>query len=123
MKSTRQDVKEDRSDLQRAQEQRALQSSCTEGDSFAITSSVFPLTEGCFSDLGRTTGDGKIVYESALFLVASLSAFTTTSSETLVRTLMIYVQNKIEIKLCRWCRLVLLNINTINNPLLCEIVV
>lgn len=82
--STRHDVKKDRSDLQRDQEQRTLQSSCTEGDSFAITSSVFPSTEGCFSNLGNVADDGNVIYESGSVAVLSLPFVTSTSSETLV---------------------------------------
>lgn len=65
-------------------QRRALQSTCTEGDSFSITSSVFPSIEGCYSDLGSESVDGNVIYGSLPSVVVSVEVFNTTTNETIV---------------------------------------
>lgn len=73
----------DRKDPEGTRPRQDLQTTCTAGDPFTITSSAFPSLKECLIDTGITSDDGNIVYGSGNALVESTpSLFTSATTPT-----------------------------------------
>ena len=73
---------------QEVRARRMLQTSCTEGDPFTITSSAFPSLDGCVSYSGSVSlADGSLAYNSSSAAVFSVSTSIVTTDGSAVSSL------------------------------------